>query len=168
MEQLNDLVKYIDLSNKSIIRLITEYKMKDDLIANLTKRINEMEVALADKEVELANFKKVSVLQQFNKQLEEKISYIKILESQLEKERNKNKPTTPPTTTVQSTISELNIDAPFDPDNFEELNGYELICYKNNYYLRDLETDELYSIKQNKPDIVVGLINSKGKVKLHK
>ena len=55
----------------------------------------------------------------------------------------------------------------FDPNNFEDLNGFELLMYKSNYYLRDLETSELYDIVANKPDKIVGLINGKGKVKLH-
>jgi hypothetical protein len=55
----------------------------------------------------------------------------------------------------------------FDPENFEDVNGYELIVYKGGYYLRDLETNELYDIKNNGPNQVVGLINSKGRVKFN-
>jgi hypothetical protein len=55
----------------------------------------------------------------------------------------------------------------FDPENFEDVNGYELIVYKGGYYLRDLETNELYNIKNNGPNQVVGLINSKGRVKFN-
>ena len=58
-------------------------------------------------------------------------------------------------------------DTEFNPDNFEDLNGFELLMYKANYYLRDLETSELYDIDTNKPGKIVGLINGKGKVKLH-
>jgi hypothetical protein len=58
-------------------------------------------------------------------------------------------------------------DTKFNPDNFEDLNGFELLMYKSNYYLRDLETSELYDINANKPDKIVGLITGKGKVKLH-
>ena len=54
----------------------------------------------------------------------------------------------------------------FDIENFEDINGYDLITYKSNYYLKNLETNEIFDIKLNKPDKVVGLINSKGKVKL--
>jgi hypothetical protein len=55
----------------------------------------------------------------------------------------------------------------FNPDIFEDVNGYELIVYKKGYYLRDLETNELYDIKNNGPNQVVGLINSKGRVKFN-
>jgi hypothetical protein len=56
---------------------------------------------------------------------------------------------------------------PFDPNDFEDVNGYELISYKKNYYLRDLETNELYNIIDNNPREIVGLLNSKGKVKFN-
>ncbi len=56
---------------------------------------------------------------------------------------------------------------PFDPEDFEDVNGYELITYKKNYYLRDLETNELYSIVDNNPGEVVGLLSNSGKVKLN-
>ena len=55
----------------------------------------------------------------------------------------------------------------FDPETFEDINGYELLVYKNKYYLRDLETSELYDIVNNKPNHIVGLINSKSKVKFN-
>ena len=39
--------------------------------------------------------------------------------------------------------------------------------YMEVYYLRDLETNELYDIKNNGHNQVVGLINSKGRVKFN-
>jgi hypothetical protein len=59
------------------------------------------------------------------------------------------------------------INTVFNIDMFEEINGYELIEYKGDYYLRDLETNELYNIKNNQPNKVIGLINSKSKVKFN-
>ena len=52
----------------------------------------------------------------------------------------------------------------FNPEDFEEVNGFELLFYKNTYYLRDLETNELYDILNNKQNNIVGLVNSKGKI----
>ena len=52
----------------------------------------------------------------------------------------------------------------FNPEYFEEVNGFELLIYKKTYYLRDLETNELYDILNNKQNNVVGLVNSKGKI----
>jgi hypothetical protein len=57
-------------------------------------------------------------------------------------------------------------DNQFDPDMFEDINGFELLIYKQKYYLRDLETSEIYDIVDNKQNQIVGLINSKGKIKL--
>ena len=132
-----------------------------------------MDKEMTNQRDELNNMSKVSMIQSINKQLEEKNNYIKILESQLDKLRNKNKTEIshesspkvyqPPSPKVYEDVLRK---VTFDPEEFEEVNGYELLVYKKNYYLRDLETDELYSIQSNKPDKVVGLINNKGKVKL--
>jgi len=59
----------------------------------------------------------------------------------------------------------VNEEQEFNPEDFEDVNGYELIVYKSVHYLRDLETNEIYNIKANKPSQVVGLINSNGRVK---
>ena len=55
----------------------------------------------------------------------------------------------------------------FNPEEFEEINGYELIIYKKKYYLRDLETGEIYDIVNNQPNQIIGLISSSGKVKFN-
>jgi hypothetical protein len=52
----------------------------------------------------------------------------------------------------------------FNPEHFEDINGFELLLYKKTYYLRDLETNELYDIINNKQNNIVGLVNSKGKI----
>jgi hypothetical protein len=54
----------------------------------------------------------------------------------------------------------------FDPDEFEDINGYELTLYKKVYYLRNLETNELYSIDNNDVGEKVGYITSGNKVKM--
>jgi hypothetical protein len=56
----------------------------------------------------------------------------------------------------------------FNPDEYEDINGYELLCYKKKYYLRDLETSEIYDINDYKPNKIVGLITKGGKMKLNK
>jgi hypothetical protein len=55
----------------------------------------------------------------------------------------------------------------FNPDIFNEINGYQLIIYKKKYYLRDLETNQLYDIDNYKPNKVVGIYTINGKVKLN-
>jgi hypothetical protein len=142
-----DMNNYEELYQENI-------KLKKDL-EDKTNQYNIMEKEMKQQREELTNMSKVSMIQSINKQLDEKNNYIKILESQLDK--LKTKKTEP---------LELSNEVVFDPESFEEINGYELLVYKKNYYLRDLETDELYSIMYNKPAKVVGLINNKGKVKL--
>jgi len=39
--------------------------------------------------------------------------------------------------------------------------------YKKKYYLRDLETNQLYDILDNKPHNIVGLYTINGKIKLN-
>jgi hypothetical protein len=55
----------------------------------------------------------------------------------------------------------------FNPDNFIEINGYDLIMYKKKYYLRDLETNQLYDIQNNSPNKFIGIYTINGKVKLN-
>ena len=58
-------------------------------------------------------------------------------------------------------------ETPFDIDKFKDINGFEILIYKKNYYLRDLETSEIYSIRNNKPFQKVGLYKIvKGKPKI--
>lgn len=164
-----DIEKYEELCQENI-------KLKRDLDEK-TKQNNIMEQEMKQQRDELTNMSKVSMIQSINKQLDEKISYIKILESQLDKLRTKKQIESIPevsrdvSTEVARDVptavaTEISLSSSFDPEEFEEINGYELLVYKKNYYLRDLETDELYSIQSNKPNKVVGLINNKGKVKL--
>ena len=156
-----DVERYEEIRQENI-------KLRRDL-EEKTKQFNIMEQEMKQQREELNNMSKVSMIQSINKQLEEKISYIKILESQLDKLRIK-KPIEPIPEVHYEPPQEVSPDVTyeefFDPDEFEEINGYELLVYKKNYYLRDLETDELYSIQSNKPRRVVGLINNKGKIRL--
>ncbi len=72
-------------------------------------------------------------------------------------------------TVVEEELNQELVSEPlsFDPNNFEDINGYELIVYKKKYYLRDLETNELYDILDNQPNVIVGLISTNGKVKFN-
>jgi hypothetical protein len=75
---------------------------------------------------------------------------------------------------IEDKVEEKNIkekysnETEFNPDEYEDINGYELLCYKKKYYLRDLETSEIYDINDYKPNKVVGLITKGGKMKLNK
>lgn len=165
---LSNIIKNIDFNE--LIKYVQELEEENKLLKN-NLEITQKE--LDQKTNDLTNLTKVSMVQNLNKQVNEKNNYITILESQLEKYRNvpkKEEELLPvkeesplPTKVVEPTKEEVE----FDPDNFEEINGYELMLYKKNYYLRDLETNELYNIVNNEPNIVVGFINNKGKPKFN-
>lgn len=226
--------------------LIENYNQKCDELSNCKNKYDK-EIVSKNKEIkekneELTRLTKISLIQQYDKQLKDKNDYIKILESQLEKYKNSSKPQSPKLSeivvqeelpkvdvsvktnepvpepkpgqvqveeqepvkekskkkkskkNIEETVEPEPVEEPepvkepetevqtekpkkkktkepvekeFNPDEFEDINGYELLIYKNVYYLRDLETNELYSIINNQPDQVVGLINSKRRVKFN-
>ena len=177
----NKLKKDLEEANNTIIQLNNKYN----------KDIESKNNEIKQKGEEITNLTKVSMIHTINKQLEEKTNYIKILEGMLER---KNKQSSkelelelvPPVIEVEPEPDNSEnrgngehnkgvemVEAPekttyeFNPDTFEEVNGYELLIYKKQYYLRDLETSEVYSIMNDMPDKVVGLMNNKGKIKLH-
>ena len=184
LKEENELLKK-ELQEKDNIIL----KINTDYNNNIENKNKEISL----KSQELENLSKVSLIVSMNKELDTKKKYIEILESQLEKCRRTHSNTatdslvlndSPKHTLVDNTIIEeytntVEVEVPvekkvkkkknkdFDPDNFEEINGYELIIYKKKYYLRDLETDELYDIVENKPNIIVGLITPNGKPKFN-
>lgn len=179
----NELTNELEQKNKELDNFKNKYN------SDISIKNNE----LKDKTEEISRFTKISLIQQMDKQLQDKINYIKILESQLEKYKNP-KPSVSPklfeTLTESNPVIELDSEPVeeqpkkkklknneeqdestnediFNPDEFEDINGFELIVYKKKYYLRDLETNEIYGIKDNQPDEIVGLINSKGRVKFN-
>ena len=193
MEQIEELLELIEKSKNIVenLELISELEAVKLENIKLRNDINIMEEKLKQKTDDMSNLTKVSMIQSINKQLNEKNNYITILEGQLEKFKNtkirveqnvipekkskveealpekksKVEEALPEKKSkVEEALPEKEL---FDSDNFEEINGYELICYKKKYYLRDLETNELYDIINNMPNKVVGLISSSGKAKLN-
>lgn len=290
---INDLESTINKQELEINKLTISVKNIDNIYLEQIKKLNlELEsktLELKQKNEEINNFTKFSIIQKVNKQLEEKNSYIQILESQIEKfKRNKLEPVSPkiiqtnliditneksndiqveqpdkvlndikfeklPKVYVKELIEEpievrveeqievlvklveesfeevsekqfekplkvpikkqveeaviekvvepnkvgvkkqieepvvinLEVDKPiekqkkktkiieefrndiFNPETFIEINGYQLIMYKKKYYLRDLETNQLYDIDNNMPNKVVGIYTINGKVKLN-
>jgi len=176
--------------------LLNEVERKDVIIHELKKKYNqdieelENKISLQnnmikEKSDDVTNLTKVSIVQSLNKQISEKDNMIKILESQLEKFKNKKeveetkpkkeadveliKETKPKKEADVELVQQAKPkkDDIFDPEEFDEINGYELLMYKKKYYLRDLETNELYNINDNKPNIVVGYIGTNGKPKFN-
>jgi hypothetical protein len=148
----------VDLLNKNILlkeELAIKIKDLDDIKNKYDRDINIKNNELKEKCEELKNFTKVSFVQALNKQLNDKNLIIQQLEKEILKLKIKE--------SDKQTIEFKEIKH-FDPNHFEDINGYELTSYKKKYYLRDLETNELYNIVNNKPDKIIGLLSSKGKI----
>ena len=204
LQALAKLLKTIDIND-----FVEDYMMLKDEHTLLTEKVKKLEShnmklvetntmlnnsletmteKLQSKTDDVTNLTKVSIVQTLSKQVDEKNNIIRILESQLEKYKNKKVDNTSEKETKETEVveekpkkqnkePELVVEEKpkkqtkeiedFDPDTFEEINGYELMMYKKKYYLRDLETNELYTILDNKQDKVVGFINSSGKPKFN-
>lgn len=181
-------------------QIINELKQENETLKQENKKYL---LDIESKDRELTNLTKVSMLQSVNKQLNEKINYIQILESQIEKFKKNSKKdseedikiakiqdtsslncmsseSTKESTkelTKESTKEEVVVkekkknkkivEEEQPNEEYEDVNGYELMIYKKKYYYRDLETNELYDIHNKKPNIIVGLLTN-GKVKFNK
>jgi hypothetical protein len=155
-----------DLQNK--INILEEKLVnKDNELEDFKKKYdNDMKIKnneLKEKCEELNNLTKVSFVQSLNKQINDKNLIIQQLENQI----SKLKTYQTKETTIDNKKPKKEINIEFNVDNFEDVNGFELTLYKKNYYLRDLETNELYDIYNNKPGKIVGLLNSKGKIQFN-
>ena len=185
LKQLNTLISQVyNLSKK--ISNSNNFETLADTNTDLLNKINILEEELSDKTKELDDFKnkydrdmkiknnelqekcdelnnltKVSFVQSLNKQINDKNLIIQQLENQISKLK------TPQTKEPIVENKKSKKETEFNVDTFEDVNGFELISYKKNYYLRDLETNELYDVVDNKPGKVIGLINSKGKIKFN-
>ena len=192
-EELKLQISDLTTKESNNILLLEKYEKENEEYKN---KINTLEE-------DNTNFKKVSFVQSMNKQLTEKINYITILESQIQKYKNKDEiilEVKQNSSVKEESVKEDNIkqkdkednikskkkkedkienkedknikekysnESEFNPDEYEDINGYELLCYKKKYYLRDLETSEIYDINDYKPNKVVGLITKGGKMKLN-
>ena len=208
--EFNELYKKLDTVYKNInfeqlydkiYNLTQENNNNIILINQLKDEINKKDLLLKEKESELKNYNKVSMIQNINKQLVEKQNYITTLENQIEKLKNSKleiKIDSPINSKLgnsknnvveNSENSKLDnsknsivensensklknsknnmLENVFDPDNFTDINGYELIIYRRKYYLKDLETGEIYNIVNNMPSSVIGIILPNGKIKLN-
>ena len=239
MINFTDLIHKLNEYNNNILQENEKYKKENEelklqisdlttkesnnilLLEKYEKENEEYKNKINTLEEDNTNFKKVSFVQSMNKQLTEKINYITILESQIQKYKNKDeiilevkqnssvKEESVKGDNIKQKDKEDNIkqkdkednikqkdkednikskkkkedkienkedknikekysnESEFNPDEYEDINGYELLCYKKKYYLRDLETSEIYDINDYKPNKVVGLITKGGKMKLN-
>lgn len=162
-DQINFLLNEMYNDYEEKIKSLTDINKKlHNIVDDLKKENEKLSKTITDQSKDHADFKKVSFVQTLNKELSEKNNYISILESQLEKLKSKTKE--PIEVVKDKTVESVKV----DPETFEEINGYELIAYKKKYYLRDMETSEIYDINvDNKPNKVVGLLVN-NKIKFNK
>ena len=150
-KQLTEKMNYITILEGQL----QKYKNKDEIILEVKQNSSVKE---ENKEENVKENKK-----------EESIK-----ENKENKEEQNNKSKKKKEDKIEDKVEEKNIkekysnETEFNPDEYEDINGYELLCYKKKYYLRDLETSEIYDINDYKPNKVVGLITKGGKMKLNK
>ena len=147
-KQLTEKMNYITILEGQL----QKYKNKDEIILEVKQNSSVKEESIKE------NKKEESIKE--NKKEESIKSKKKIQDKKEDK--------------IEDKVEDKNIkekysnETEFNPDEYEDINGYELLCYKKKYYLRDLETSEIYDINDYKPNKVVGLITKGGKMKLNK
>lgn len=177
LKQLNTLISQVYSLSKKISNSNNFENLADTNI-DLLNKINTLEEKLSDKTKELDDFKNKydRDMKMKNDELQEKcnelnnltkVSFVQSLNKQIKELENQISKLKTPLTKEPIVETKKKVNSEFNVDDFEDINGFELTSYKKNYYLRDLETNELYNIVDNKPGKVIGLINSKGKIKFN-
>ena len=170
-EEFNDLkkVSYITSINKQLSEKNNYIKILEGQLEKLKKTSHYIEKIELTPEIKVEEIKEEIKVEEIKVEeikeeikVEEIVEEIKVEEIKVE-EKVKTKKVKKSKTKKESNVE---LDNQFDPDMFEDINGFELLIYKQKYYLRDLETSEIYDIVDNKQNQIVGLINSKGKIKL--
>jgi hypothetical protein len=180
----NENEELVKINKELTDKYNTDIESKNNEISNFSKvssiisankELNECKQYIKLLESQLEKFKKINkeesveikkeVIEtkepEIKKEVVAKKEVVETKEPEIKKEVIvKKEPETKKEETVET---EDNI---FDIDNFEDINGYELLQYKKKYYLRDLETNEIYNIVNYKPDSVIGLM-SNNRIKLH-
>ena len=173
MNNIQDFIKIItELQKSNIINDITSLSNKYLLLEENYNKLENDNKVLQDKlkicNDQYSDLNKVSYVRSLSIELQNKNNYIKQLENQIEKNKTKQNEND----SIEKELAKIKIldeeykAYNFNIDDYEESNEYELIKYKNKYYLKSLELNNVYSILHNKPYLLVGTINSKGKVVL--
>jgi len=141
-------------------KIIINYNELNLKCVELETENNELKSKLQTSTDECSNLNKVSFVRSLSKEIDDKNKHIKMLESQLEKLKNIKKEVS----IISNNEKQKN---EFNEDEFNEIEGFELIMYKKNYYLKNIN-NEIFNIVNYKPDVIVGTINSKRKIKFLK
>jgi hypothetical protein len=170
-KQLTEKMNYITILEGQL----QKYKNKDEIILEVKQNSSVKEENVKqNKEENVKQNKEENVKQ--NKEENVKQNKEENVKQNKEEQNNKSKKKKEDKIEdkIEDKVEEKNIkekysnETEFNPDEYEDINGYELLCYKKKYYLRDLETSEIYDINDYKPNKVVGLITKGGKMKLNK
>lgn len=129
---------------ETLININNEYNELKVKYSNLENENKELVLKLNSCIEDNKNLNKVSYVKSLSTELTQKNMYIQQLETQINKYNTKQDV--------------------FDEDKFVEIDNYELLKYKNKYYLKNLDTNDLYSIQNYKPHNIIGKINNKGKI----
>lgn len=145
---------------------------KVSLIQNLSKQLNEkdkyiliLESKLANLNDKLINSNPSSPLQISNK--EPVIIHSESLEFDSNQKYLETIPELPEPVKSVENVSPIDSE-PESENEINDIDNYEVLMYKGQYYYRDLETNEIYDIYKSKPNNIVGYLNEKGKLKFTK
>jgi hypothetical protein len=156
--------KYVEEETEQIAEQVTEpvrvtEQVQEVVEQTTTKKNSKSKKQMVEDDEEEIIIKQEQVVEPVH--VEEHVEVVDQPKSK--KNKKSKKPVEEPVEQEQTVEDDGNI----NPENFQDINGFELLEYKSNYYWRDLETSELYDNIAYKPGKIVGLINGKGKVKLH-
>ena len=118
---------------------------------------------------ELTDFKKVSIMVNFNKQLKEKENQVNFLENQVRNLKNKIYLENDKSTNLENT--DINLDKSINSktdkiNKKKKVKEYQIIKYKNKDYLLNLESNEIFESDDIKLHNKIGIL-SKGKIKFN-
>lgn len=174
MNNINEITEILNkLYNSNIIEeIITlndKYKQTILICQELEKENKILQEKLKICNDQYSDLNKVSYVRSLSVELQNKNNYIKQLESQIDKNRSIKQPDS---NSIEKELEKMRARQEeykaykFNIDDYEESNEFDLVKYKNIYYLKDVSSNRVFSILNNKPYLLVGVINNKGKVEL--
>ena len=161
-ELQNILLKLSDYNNifekyQELYDTMINYKNENIILKD---KINELELELTNqKNEDLKNYNKVSVIQLMDKQISDKNNHIHILETQVKFYKNKLKSIKNDEsndTKDNNDKYDNDKDDKDDNDDEDDNDDYELILYKKKQYYLNNKNNKIYDILDNKPYNHVG------------
>ena len=147
LNKIHDTINFLFLNNH---QLKNDNLKLTEINKELLRKNNDLSAELLKCTDENTNLNKVSYVRSLSTELTNTKKYIEQLEAQLDKYKKLN-------TNINTNIN-TNTNT-FDPDNYVDIDGYELIKYKKKYYLVH-NNNQIYSILDYKPNTIVGSYNN--------